>query len=65
MKRYCRMFLFVFGIAVAAIIGMKANVASCPWEGPCEDGEELWTFSCSSDICGNHGGSGVCALCIS
>ena len=63
MKRYLRMFLFVFGIS-AAIIGMKANVASCPSEGPCEDGEELWTFSCSSDICGGHG-DGVCALCIS
>ena len=63
MKRYCRMFLFVFGIAVAAIIGMKADVASCPMEAPCEDGDP-WTFSCASDICGN-GTATVCIFCIS
>ena len=62
MKRYCRMFLFVFGIAAAAIIGMKADIASCPVEIPC-DGEP-WTFSCASDICGD-GTATVCIYCIS
>jgi hypothetical protein len=39
------------------------SLSVCEDNRPCENNEELWTFACASDICGNSSKT-ECYVCV-
>ena len=50
--------------AVVAVFGFRVTEARACNIPTCNPPEQLYTFSCSSDICGNGSGGGSCGFCI-
>ena len=49
--------------AAAAVFGIKVTEARACYIPTCDPPEQLYTFSCSSDICDGVG-DGYCGFCI-
>tara|TARA_R110002073_G_scaffold220016_1_gene380217 strand:+ start:1038 stop:1247 length:210 start_codon:yes stop_codon:yes gene_type:complete len=55
-------FAFVFSITMSQLEANAFNPEECDSPTVCPNGE-VWSFVCSSDICGN-GTGGACGVCV-